>query len=110
MPKKRYEIKAVVKDKRGRVLAEASNSYTKTHPLQKALAEKLGFEHKEYLHAEINSLLAIRDISKAHSIYVSRFDNKGNPMLAKPCKICQYYIEICGIKNVFYTKGENDAS
>jgi tRNA(Arg) A34 adenosine deaminase TadA len=103
MPKKRYSISAVVTDKRGRMLSSASNSYSKSHPLQKALAEKMGFPHKEYLHAEILALLRVKDISKAHSIYVSRFDNNGKEMLAKPCEICQYYINECGIKNVFYT-------
>lgn len=106
MPKKRYNISAVVTDKRGRVLASANNSYNKSHPVQKAIAEKLGFPHKQYLHAEILALLRVGDISKAHSIHVSRYDSEGNEMLAKPCPICQFYIDECGIRNVFYTGQE----
>ena len=99
----KHTITAHVYDKRGILLAVATNSYTKTHPLQKYFAEKVGHPHREFLHAEIAALLKCKD-KEPHSIFISRFNNNGFPMLAKPCPICMEAIKAFGIVKIGYTK------
>lgn len=96
-------LSAVIRDKRGRVLSIGKNSYVKTHPLQAQHARKVGMEHKIYLHAEVQAIIRCPDISKAHKIEIFRFNNKGEPMLAKPCPICDSAIKAAGIKVVVHT-------
>lgn len=103
MSKKHQHISAVIYDKRGRVLSVGYNSYVKTHPLQKKYATKCGLDEKEYLHAELHAIIRCSDLSKAHRIFVSRWNRKGEPLLAKPCPICQSAIEAAGIKIVEHT-------
>lgn len=102
----KYSIKAIITDKRGRVLSIGENSYHKSHPLQAMYAEKAGEDYKIFLHAEIMSIVRCKDLSKAHTISVFRYNKQGRPMLAKPCKICQSAIEAAGIKNIVYTTEE----
>jgi len=101
---KKQTITAIIRDKRGYVLSIGKNSYRKSHPLQKLHAEKVGLFHKEFIHAEVDAIIKCKDLSKAHSISVYRYSEKGLPLLAKPCLICQSAIEASGIKNVFFTK------
>jgi tRNA(Arg) A34 adenosine deaminase TadA len=103
MPRKRHHIIATVRDKKGRVLAMACNSYTKTHPLQAKYASLCGLPDKQFLHAEVAAILRVRDLSKAHSIKVERYNAKGLPVCAKPCIICQRVIDASGIENVEWT-------
>lgn len=103
MPRKRHHIIATVRDKKGRVLAMACNSYTKTHPLQAKYATLCGLPDKQFLHAEVAAILRVRDLSKAHSIKVERYNAKGLPVCAKPCIICQRVINASGIENVEWT-------
>lgn len=103
MSKKRYEITAIIYDRRGRVLSVGKNSYVKTHPLQIEHATKVGMPHKCFLHAEIHAIARCRELSKAHKIRVMRFDAQGNPRNAKPCPVCQSAIEASGIKEVEHT-------
>lgn len=103
MSKKRFNITAIIYDKRGRVLSIGSNSYIKTHPLQTKHAEKVGLPHKQYLHAEIHAISRCKYLNKAHKIVVMRFDSKGEPRNAKPCPVCQSAIEASGIKYVEHT-------
>ena len=101
--RKKYKLKATIYDKRGRVLSSGENSYEKTHPLQVKLAHKNGRPDAIFLHAEIAALVRLKDWRKAHKIYIERYDENGNPRLAKPCKICQAAIEMAGIINVEHT-------
>jgi deoxycytidylate deaminase len=103
MSKKRQSIKAVIYDRRGRVLSIGYNSYLKTHPIQAHHARVAGEPERMFLHAEIHALVRCRDLSKADKIFVSRWDNNGRPKLAKPCKICQSAIDAAGIKKVVHT-------
>lgn len=103
MSKKRYELTAIIYDKRGRVLSIGKNSYVKTHPLQTLHAEKVGMPHKKFLHAEIHAIAKCQDLTKAHRIRILRFDSMGNPKLAKPCPVCQSAIEAAGIQLVEHT-------
>ncbi len=103
MATKKYQIKATIFDKRGKIVSQAKNDYSKTHPKQKIFACKAGENHRIFLHAEI--LAIIRSKGKGESIYIERYDANGKPMLAAPCKICQLAIKEAGIKEIRYTTG-----
>lgn len=100
----RQNITAVIYDKRGRVLSVGQNSYTKTHPKQARFAARVGLKEKEYLHAELASIVRCKDLSKAHRIVVTRINKKGKFVNAKPCPICALAIQEAGIKVVEWTK------
>lgn len=99
----RQNISAIIYDRRGRVLSIGQNSYIKTHPLQAKHARKVGEPERVYLHAEIHALTRCPDISKAHRIFITRWDANGNSMLAAPCAICRSAIEAAGIKHITHT-------
>jgi tRNA(Arg) A34 adenosine deaminase TadA len=103
MSKARFDITAIVYDKRGKVLSIGKNSYVKTHPVQNFHAEKVGLPHKQFLHAEIHAIVKCKQLEKAHKIVVMRFDKEGNPKTAKPCPVCQSAIEAAGIMHVEHT-------
>lgn len=103
MSKKRFEITAIIYDKRGKILSIGKNSYVKTHPLQKHHAKRVGMPEKHVLHAEIHAIAKCNKLERAHKIVVMRFDSEGNPKLAKPCKVCQDAIDVAGIKIVEHT-------
>ena len=101
--KNRYNITALIYDKRGRVLSVGKNSYIKTHPLQKKHADAVGLYHKIYLHAEIHAIALCKSLDKAHKIVILRHDSEGNPKNAKPCPVCESAIRAAGIKIVTHT-------
>lgn len=81
------------------------NSYIKTHPLQAKHAKALGMGYKTFIHAEINAIsrLSYLDLEKAHKIVVTRFGKSGDPLLSKPCPICQRAISFTNIKIINHT-------
>lgn len=99
----KQNIKAIIYDKRGRVLSIGENSYTKTHTLQAQHAEKVGLPHKLFLHAEVAAIVKCKDLSKAHKILVTRYNNEGKPLLAKPCLLCQSAINSTPIRVIEHT-------
>lgn len=99
----RQNLTAIIYDKRGRVISVGQNSYYKTHPLQAKHAASVGLPDKQFLHAEIHAIVRCKDLSKAHKIFVSRWDKKGNPMLAKPCPVCVSALEAAGIEIIEHT-------
>ena len=99
----KYDIIAKCYDKKGRLLSVGTNSYQKTHPYQKHCALAVGHSFKEYLHAEICAILRAKD-QPIYKITVERYNKNGEPMLAKPCPICQYAINAHCITKVEYTK------
>ena len=99
----RYNMTAIIYDKRGRILSIGKNSYIKTHPLQKKYATKVGMPDKVFLHAEIAAIIKCADLSRAYKIFISRFDYRGQQKLAKPCPICINAIKEAGIKEVYHT-------
>lgn len=101
--RRKFDIKATIYDKRGRVLSVGLNSYMKSHPFQGELAKKAGRPEAIYLHAEIAALVKLKDWSKAHRIHVERYDVNGNPVIAKPCPICQSALERTGIQIIEHT-------
>lgn len=103
MPKKRQNIKAIIYDRKGRVLSIGHNSYVKTHPLQAQHARAAGEPDRYFLHAEIHAIVKCKNINRAAKIFVSRWDSQGKPQLAKPCAVCQSAIDAAGIRQIFYT-------
>ena len=103
MATKRYHILAKCYDKRGRLLAAAFNSYTKTHTLQAYFARKVGHHHCEFLHAEIHAILKCKG-KQIYRITTERYDASGLPANASPCPICLEAIKAFGIQKVEYTK------
>ena len=101
----KQEITAVIYDRKGRVLSIGKNSYVKTHTLQAKHAEKVGLPDKQFLHAEIHAITKCKDLAKAHKILVTRYGKTGQPLLAKPCPVCQSAIESVGIKVIEWSEG-----
>lgn len=100
---KKYDVTAIIYDKRGHVLSIGRNSYVKTHPLQVKYALKFGEVHKVFLHAEIHAITKCRNLDKAHKMVVIRYLRDGSTGPAKPCKICQAAIKQSGIKFIEHT-------
>ena len=100
----KQNITAVIYDRKGKVLSIGKNSYVKTHPLQAKHAHRVGLPNKLFLHAEVSAIIKCKDLSKAHRILITRIGKTGNPLLAKPCPICESAIKHTGIKIVEYTE------
>jgi tRNA(Arg) A34 adenosine deaminase TadA len=99
----KFELTAIIKNKKGKVLSIGKNRYLKTHPYQALCAAKVGLPEKIYLHAEIDSIIRCRDLSKAYSIHIFRYGSEGQPLLAKPCLVCSTAIAASGIKKIYHT-------
>ena len=94
---------AVIAEKRGRILAEGENSYTKTSPKMKRAGERVGLPDKVFWHAECKAIYSLKDGAKAYKIVVVRVDSEGSPVHSAPCPLCQALIKEAGIKVVEYT-------
>lgn len=101
--KRKYQVKATVYDKRGRVLAVGYNNYQKTHTRQAHYSKLAGQPEKVYLHAEIAALVKCRQ--QPYRIKIERYGVKGEPRMAKPCPACELAIIEAGVKYVEYTIG-----
>lgn len=98
----KHNIVAKCYNKHGMLLSIGFNSYTKTHPIQKYFAEKVGHPHRVYLHAEIAAILKAKG-KRIHKITIARYNSLGQPMPAAPCPICQEAIKAFGISKVEHT-------
>ena len=96
-------VTAFAYDKRGRLLSIGRNSYVKTHPLQAKIAKSVGENHKIFLHAEVAALVKIKQWNRVHKLVVTRYSKTGEPMLAKPCKVCQQVIKMARIAHIEHT-------
>lgn len=103
MENKKHHITAVIYNKKGHVISIGENSMVKTHPLQAELASNCGKPDAIYLHAEIHAITRCKELDQAHRIEVYRYNKMGQPVLAKPCVICQSAIAQTNIKEVFHT-------
>ena len=102
----RHSVYAVAVDKRGRILAEAGNSYVCTHTLQHRYAKACGKFGKDFLHAEIAVITSLaRQRKVCHTLYVARAHADGSPANAMPCCICAMALQIAGITNIVWTEG-----
>lgn len=97
----KYRLVAIITNKRGHILSIGCNSYEKTHPRQAYFAKKYGNKFRIYLHAEIDALIKCK--GNPHAIWIARVNNKGEPLLARPCNICQMAICDAGIEEIYFT-------
>ena len=95
-------LTARVFSRKGTLIASATNSYTKTHPLMLHFGKQVGITYRPFLHAEVAALLKC-GTTKPYAISIERKTSTGQPALAKPCAICERAIEAWGIKKVSYT-------
>ncbi len=100
---KKYQVTAIIYDKRGQVLSVGKNSYIKTHPVQAHHAQLAGEPHKVFLHAEIDAIIKCQKIDRAHKLVVFRFLEDGSPAMAEPCKVCKQAIKKTPIKVIEHT-------
>lgn len=103
MPSRQHLITATAYDKRGRLLARATNNYRKTHPLQAHFASLAGEPERQYLHAELAVLLRCKDVVP-HEIRVERYKRDGSPANAAPCPVCKLAIKQWGVQRVIFTE------
>ena len=101
-PYKRGEQRhfCAIVDKRGRLISEAANSYTKTHTLMAKASKKLGVQ-KEFCHAEMLALVRAR--GKGVKIFVARIDSQGNACYSAPCVVCASLISESQIRSVEFS-------
>jgi deoxycytidylate deaminase len=102
---------AILLDKRNRVIASGTNSYSKTHPIQYFAAQNAAkiwgdeaLSFKQYLHSEIRVLIKAKE--DAHTIVVCRIGGHGGKELrySRPCPVCSSYILSCTtIQHVHYS-------
>jgi len=102
-PRNKESLKAIIYDRKGRVLSIGENNYTKSHPLQAECAAAVGLPEKIFLHAEIDAIIRCKDLSKAHSIHIFRTGKSGKWLLAKPCLACQRAISLTPISQITHT-------
>lgn len=95
MSKKRYTIVATTYDSKGRQLSTATNSYSKTHPVQAFYAKQVNQPKRIYLHAEILAILRAGD-SVIHTIKITNLSGS----LSNPCPVCMAAIKAYGIKKI----------
>lgn len=94
---------SVVLDKRGKILAEAENSYIKSSPKMLKAGRKVGLDEKIFWHAECRALYSIKNSSKIYKLIVARVDAQGNAASSAPCKLCENVIKEKGVKVIEYT-------
>ena len=103
MSTKKYNLTAIIYDKKGSILSIGYNSYVKTHPLQALYAKNVGEPKKVFLHAEVDAIIKCKNPKKAHKIIVFRHNKDGSYGFAKPCNICVEALSKTNIKVIEYT-------
>lgn len=99
----KHQITATIRDRKGRSLAQAQNSYLRTHPIQAKFANETKQPLRVYLHAEIAALVKLKKGMKPHSIHIERTKKDGSTGLAAPCEVCCAALKHWGIKHISYT-------
>lgn len=98
----RYRLGAVIAH-RGRVVNTGFNKMNRTHPIMKRY-NPWGEDSTPGIHAEVDSALGVdaKDLVGAE-MYVGRILKNGDPALAKPCQLCQNFIQAVGIRVVYFS-------
>jgi len=102
----KYNMGAIVLDKKGKILTYGFNSYTKTRP--QMFRNKYYNPYQIWTHAECDALSKLNQKQKPYYMIITRLNTKENFNLAKPCKGCFLEIKKHGIKQVFYTNKNNE--
>jgi tRNA(Arg) A34 adenosine deaminase TadA len=100
MARKKYDITAIIYDKKGNVLSVGKNDYLKTHPAQKRFSVAANEPEKLFLHAETLAIIRCKALNKAHSILITRVNNKGVVEAIQPCHICAGALKAVGIHKI----------
>ena len=102
-----YKIAAIIVYK-GKIISSATNSFSKTHPIQFRLRNKYNKNIGKplaYVHAEVKAIdRAMKygyDLSKC-SIFISRITKSGVKSISKPCNECEGFIRKMKLKYVVY--------
>lgn len=103
MATKKYNVTAIIYDKKGNILSIGYNSYVKTHPLQARYAKEVGEPKKIFLHAEVDAIVKCKSLNKAYKISIFRHNGDGSYGLAKPCKVCMNAIKKTKIAQIEHT-------
>lgn len=104
---RKYNITAIIYDKKNHVLSIGKNNYSKSHPYMARLSKAVREPYKIWLHAEVDAIIKCRHLDKAHRIQIFRHDSQGNLKLAKPCEICLSAIHATDIKIIEYSVEHN---
>lgn len=100
----RYKVGCVITTKNNIVISTSCNSYNKTHPEQKRLAQKTSNPNRQYLHAEVAAIIKAKKSGlKPYKIFISRILKDGSTAISKPCEVCELAIKLAGIKKIFHT-------
>ena len=103
-PNKKYWVLAASLDHHNNIISIGENSYQKTHPMQSRFSHQVGNRGnrgREYLHAEIASL--VKNRSLVESIMVVRMTCSGLVRMARPCNICNLALREAGIKYIYFS-------
>lgn len=102
--RKEYRHYAVLTDKRGKIISESANSYTRTHTIMYRASRKVGLV-KDYLHCEVACLIKDKD-RRGVKLTVVRVDAKGNACYSEPCTVCKEVLKMFpNIKSIEYSTG-----
>ena len=102
-------VYAIATNKRGQILAERGNSYHKSHPIQKKWAMAVFQPEREFLHAEVSTLIAaLKTGKKIDKLIIGRVDKQGNRKNGKPCIVCATMLEQEFPDVKIYWSKEND--
>ena len=111
----KYVVGSFAYDKRGLLISRGLNSFTKTHPFQKKMADIAGrdvsserqHEYRIYLHAEISAL--VRAKKPVETLIVARIRHSDHSLaLARPCPVCIEAIKQAGVKKVYFTNDSGE--
>jgi hypothetical protein len=93
---------SVILNKRGHIISEGANSYTKTSSRQYRAAKRVGMPEKVCLHSEAISIF--RSKGKGVKLVVARVNSKGEACLSKPCDVCMELVRLHGgIKSIEFS-------
>lgn len=95
-----HKLSAVLMYK-GRPLSFGFNSLKTDPKIQK-------YSKVKAMHAEMSAVFRVKnkEMLKDCTIVVYREDRHGNPVLARPCSVCETMLKDYGIKHIMYSSKE----
>lgn len=98
----RYKIGAILVFRKS-VISTGFNK-KKSHPIQFKFNQfRVEYKRKSsFVHAETDCLSPLREVPKGSTLFIGRFDSKGNPALCKPCEACAEFIRLNSVQEVVY--------
>jgi len=105
----KYNVTAIIRNKKGYVLSVGKNSYRKSHPIMNKISKyKTIPKLQTFKHAEVDAIVKCRNIKDAYSIEVYNYTEHGNPAMSKPCQLCMSLINKTPILVIkYHDKEEN---